>query len=1039
MRVTQFTFYNNFVLNQQNTLSDLTKVQTQIATGKKIENMQDDPAIFTEYLKLDEEINSFTQISSSANFALNFARESDTTLNDIVSTLTSFKTKLLDAANDTNDETSREAIVSELKGELEHLKDLANTSIDGKYIFSGSAFDTKPIGDDYTYQGNDKYVKAFLGAGVEREYNIPGSDLFLGRDNDYKKHVTFNVPQFDKMKANPEFVVRGPDGKLYIDKDIKYHAKEPDTQDPALNEPISVDSQIRMLTGVSDKAVYNTQVYKEVANSSFGWDGTLSDSVYDVLKTTTGINDAGDEVSFDFLVVSDSSGNYESISLSSSTTLDDVKTAVENLTGKCVHLYNGQFVDDDNNPVDVTFKAYNDTDNDNYFNPDHDDEIKTFYNISYEDGRSYFYLKGRKPSGESFTTKFDLSNSASVSDLLEKIGEAFGNTATSKVVDVTLNDMGQIQVTDAVSGKMVTDFYMVASDKDEPTFKDLVANGDYIVEFQKSGFNTIRDDSTITAANDYFDNRVFKFASDFKTLDGSRNALGIDLVKDVLGSTAIVEGTDTKSASVDFIRLTGTKVDGSSVDTYIKIDNDTKMNDLLAAIEDAYSVNKGDVSATLENGKIVITDNTLENKNDKSFLSVSMSTYTDTDGDGVFEVGDDEQVKAFRRSDFVNEDKAYLTQNGASLEGNVSQVIKDGYRTQYVYDKNGNFLEKREVKIDNPQHYATNDTRLADVAGYKEPEELDGKEFVVDFVDKDGNPQRAIITLRDTPYVDSNGREHYSTFWIDKNNDGVQDDDEIYDILHGDGAKTPANDKVTLSSELDPKTCQLCQKEELTKGITYQQLDDVVSLLVSGEYQNIDNSSDEAQYETTQQALEAAKSQVNVTLDEKGRLKVTDLTNSPTEMKVAIFDKDTDSTEDGVRPLLSFQANDAITIDQPQTDFFETLQQAIDAVANGNHYADADSADPRNFGIQGALEAIEHVMDRVRREHAQIGAVSNEFDMTIQRTDMLKVNVQTLQSDTIDTDIGEATMRLNSLNTTYQGLLASIAKINNLTLLNYLR
>jgi flagellin-like hook-associated protein FlgL len=136
---------------------------------------------------------------------------------------------------------------------------------------------------------------------------------------------------------------------------------------------------------------------------------------------------------------------------------------------------------------------------------------------------------------------------------------------------------------------------------------------------------------------------------------------------------------------------------------------------------------------------------------------------------------------------------------------------------------------------------------------------------------------------------------------------------------------------------------------------------------------------------------------------------------------------------------LSFQANDAITIDSAENDFFETLQKAIEAVESGNNFANAFSNNPRNFGIQGAIEAIDHVMDRVRRSHAKIGAVSQEFDMTIQRVEMLKINVESLQSDNLDTDIGEAAMQLNSLQVSYQALLASISKISNLTLLNYLR
>ena len=881
MRVTQFTFYNNFVTDQQRTLSELTKVQTQIATGKKIENMYDDPTVYTKFLKLDEEINSFTQISSSAKFAKTFAQESDTTLNDIVSTLSSFKSKLLTAANDTNNTTSREAIVSELKSELEHLKNLANTSLDGKYLFSGSAFDKKPIGDDYSYQGNDKSVKAFLGAGVEREYNIPGSELFLGRDNDYKKHMTLNVIQYDKMKANPQFVVRGADGNLYIDKHQQLNGTHPDSDNPPINETITIDSQIRMLTGVEDKYV-------------------------------------GD--------------------------------------GK------------------------------------------------YEDGISYFYIKGRKPNGESIDTKFSLSNSQSVKDLLDKIGAAYGNTATNKVVDVTLNDMGEIQIKDVNSGKMMSDFYMVASDSDEADISDLVKNGDYIVEFQKSNFKGIRDLSQATANNSGFDNRVFNFG--LKFINGNRDAIPQDLAKDVFGSEAIKEGSDTIKESVDFVRFTGTDTSGNAVDVNIKITDTTTMQDVLDTIKNSF----GDVNVSLENGKIVVTDNSLSSPTDDSKLSITMQTYSDSDNDGVFHTHDD-MVKALRRDDVANFDKLYMDKNGNEIKGNVSNIQKD----YITYFKDG---QKIVEKNPNAQTYVTNDTTLADSMG---SDDIDGKVFEVTFKDQNGNFQKAIITLRNTP--DAEG--HLSTFWIDKNNDGVRDSDEVYDIYDANGNKTPANTFIKTTTEMDPTTCELCTKENVQKGLTYRQLGDVISMLVSG---NIPADNTPQAYES---ALANAKNSVESGVDEKGRFYVKDKQNANTNIELAIDDKNSND--------LYFQANDAITIDEPQTDFFEILNQAIEAVENGNNFADASSKDARNFGIQGAIEAIDHVMDRVRRSHAKIGAVSNEFDMTIQRVDMLKINVQTLQSENIDTDIGEATMRLNSLNTSYQGLLASIAKVNNLTLLNYLR
>jgi flagellar hook-associated protein 3 FlgL len=654
---------------------------------------------------------------------------------------------------------------------------------------------------------------------------------------------------------------------------------------------------------------------------------------------------------------------------------------------------------------------------------------------TYSDGTSYFYIKGRKPSGETFTTKFSLSNSQSVNDLLEKIGEAYGNTATTKVVDVSLNDMGQIQIKDINTGKMDTEFYMVASDKDEASFEDLVKNGDYIVEFQKSDFNTIRDENKIKANNGYFDNRIFQFASDFKLVDGSRNALPNDDISDVLGSEGIIAGSDTQLGSVDFIRLSGTDTNGNTVDKTYKIGTDVKtMDDLLKKIESDF----GDVTARLENGKIIVTDNSLEDKNDTSKMSLVMQTYNDTDGDGVFEAADDKLVNALRRSDFANEDKAFFKSDGKMQISNVSQVTRDGYRTVNIVDDNGNIVDKKEEVIENPQSYATKDTRLADVAGYNKPEDLDGKEFVINFVDKDGNEKRAILTLRDTPYTDANGNKHYSTFWVDENNDGVQQDSEVYDIFGNSAdALTPANDQLKITNELDPSTCEVCQKETLNKGMTYEQLNNVVSLLVSGEYKNIDNSDNETEFQTQQEAIKKAQSEINVRLDDKGRMVVEDNTNSVSNVRVAIFDKDTDNVS-GNSPMLTFQSNNAVTIDEPQVDFFDTLQKAIDAVKQGNNYLDSNGDDPRNFGIQGAIEAIDHVTDHVRRNHAKIGAVSNEFQLTIERTDMLTLNVQQLQSENIDTDLGEATMRLNSLQTSYQALLASIAKVNNLTLLNYL-
>ncbi|MDD7324386.1 MAG: flagellin biosynthesis protein FlgL, partial [Campylobacter lanienae] len=69
-----------------------------------------------------------------------------------------------------------------------------------------------------------------------------------------------------------------------------------------------------------------------------------------------------------------------------------------------------------------------------------------------------FFMQGQRPSGESFSTKFELSADAKVSDLLEQMGRAMGNTDTNKVVEVSINKDAQIQMTNLQNGNEMMSF-----------------------------------------------------------------------------------------------------------------------------------------------------------------------------------------------------------------------------------------------------------------------------------------------------------------------------------------------------------------------------------------------------------------------------------------------------------------------------------------------------------------------------------------------------------------------------------------------------
>ncbi|WP_457594549.1 flagellar hook-associated protein FlgL [Hydrogenimonas sp.] len=210
--------------------------------------------------------------------------------------------------------------------------------------------------------------------------------------------------------------------------------------------------------------------------------------------------------------------------------------------------------------------------------------------------------------------------------------------------------------------------------------------------------------------------------------------------------------------------------------------------------------------------------------------------------------------------------------------------------------------------------------------------------------------------------------------------------------------------------------------------LTYGQLVDAVAVAVSG-------IADQGSFEAN---VTEARKFVDVSLDEKGRITIRDKSGTDTSITFNMHDANS-GYGTAVPSALVFNANNALTIDDPKHDLFASIDAAIEAVENGRLYPDGGSSvNPRNAGIENALERIDHVLEHVGKEHTKIGAMSNSLNYAVERSETLKINVQTLRSDILDTDIGEATVKLNQLSLNFQAMLASIAKVQNLSLVNYL-
>ncbi|HEF3569412.1 TPA: flagellar hook-associated protein FlgL, partial [Campylobacter upsaliensis] len=744
----------NFTNSIQNTMSGasaLNKLSMQLSSGMKIQDSYEDASIYIDNTRLEYELKTLEQIKEATSSAKEMTSNSMKALQDMVKLLENFKVKVTQAASDSNSQTSREAIAKELEKIKEQIVQLANTSINGQYLFAGAQLNHKPFDSKGNYFGDKNNVNVVTGAGTESPYNIPGFDLFFKADGDYQKQITTN----ESFTDNRHDLIKDPSKKQYLKGD---------------------------------------NLWQDLIGLGYVKDKKL-------------------EIDRDF---------------------DQEDTRLD-------------------------------------FPP------------------TTLYVQGVKPDGQSFKSAVLVNPTDKMEDVLEKIGNLYGNTATEKVVDVTINDSGQIQIRDLKEGNNKLDFHAVAY---TPQFDDKA-------EFQKI-------------------EEAMKAQQPPMTKDELTNAV----MQAAIGNNPARPITDLQSP----VQVT---INGQQFDI--------------------------DLHQT-------------------DFINSKM---TDSAGN------------ATNGADY---DNTFFEKHGNSVIGNVSQVIQG------------------------TNAYATDDTKLSEVMSGNAMDST----LNLTVNSKGGNTYNVTVNLQDSTvsFPDPANPGQTITFPITHTNP----------TTGNNGVVTPPNE------------------------ITYRQINDIIGMFASDQVptQSIQPNNGQitnAQYDTLQKLMSDSKSTVNVTMDYRGRISVTDKLSTGTNIGVSLSDSQSgqfpqppyNHTANQVAgPDFSFNANNSLVIDEPNVDVIKDLDLMIEAVLSGNMRANADGDNPRNTGMQGALERLDHLSDHINKLNTTMGAYHNNIDNVNTRVTFLGVNVQTLKTKVNDADYGETLMNLMQTQLAYQASMKATTTISQLSLLNYM-
>lgn len=157
MRVTQGMIQQNSLRYIGSSYSKLDKLQSQISSGKKISKASDDPVVAMKSLKYNTQLSQVQQYQSNASQAFTWLENTETNITEGIDILSKVRDLAVKAQNDTNGETERQAIGVEVKQLKDQLLNIANTQVNGRYIFNGTNSDKPPVTDngDGTYTISD--------------------------------------------------------------------------------------------------------------------------------------------------------------------------------------------------------------------------------------------------------------------------------------------------------------------------------------------------------------------------------------------------------------------------------------------------------------------------------------------------------------------------------------------------------------------------------------------------------------------------------------------------------------------------------------------------------------------------------------------------------------------------------------------------------------------------------------------------------------------------------------------------------------------
>ncbi len=162
----------------------LQELQQQIATGRRIDRISQDPSAGIRAMGFEATIEQSTQYGRNLKSNQAFLAATDTQLRGANDVLNQIRGQTVSWANTTLTEPDRQTALQQLSGFRQQLLSISNTQYQGRFLFAGANTQQAPFdvrnGQIY-FQGNDGQLKVPTTAELMVQSNVTAQTAFGGR------------------------------------------------------------------------------------------------------------------------------------------------------------------------------------------------------------------------------------------------------------------------------------------------------------------------------------------------------------------------------------------------------------------------------------------------------------------------------------------------------------------------------------------------------------------------------------------------------------------------------------------------------------------------------------------------------------------------------------------------------------------------------------------------------------------------------------------------------------------------------------------